>query len=99
MYPRCIGVCNGLVGRFQRRRLVYSENRKRPIWATISALAIVVVIGLGAWWTAVAAYEGNVGAMFLRFAISVIGGLYYVVMHRLATGRKLGLRSNTVDLW
>jgi len=84
---------------FLRRYLVKVENMSNWFWASISAAAIVVVVGLGAWWTAVAAYEGDVGAMLLRFSLSVVGGVYYVVMHRLATGRSLAIGNNTARLW
>ncbi len=93
-----VSALDGLVWRLVGGRcLVSSVYKEYGPWAIISATAVVVVAGLGAWWTAVAAYDGDVGSMLVRFGLSVVGGTYYVVLHRLATGRRLEFRGFSTD--
>ena len=66
-----------------------SRRTYGPGWVAVSGVAVVVWIGFGAWWTAVAAYEGEVGSMFFRLGLSIVGGTYYAVLHQVAKGRSL----------
>ncbi len=55
----------------------------------LAGLGLLVAVLLGSWWTGNAVAEGRVAVMLLRFTLSVFGGLYYVIMLRIATGRGL----------
>lgn len=58
----------------------------------LSAGGLVAAIALGSWWTGQAVADGRMGVMLVRFTLSVAGGLYYLAMYRVATGRRLRAR-------
>lgn len=66
-----------------------TRRQYRSGWVAISGLAVIVCVGFGAWWTAVAAHEGEVGSMFVRFGLSTVAGAYYAVLHQVARGGEL----------
>ncbi len=51
-------------------------------------VGLVVVAIAGAVWTGMAVSEGATAAMLVRFVASIAGGLYYLTLFRLATGRR-----------
>ncbi len=55
--------------------------------ALLAAAGLLAAVGLGAWWTGVAVANGQPAAVMLRFALSLAGGWYYLVLYRIARGR------------
>lgn len=61
-------------------RLSHFLKRRTP-WRTsliLSALGLVATIAIGSWWTAGAIADGQPGWTFVRFALTVALGTYYV---------------------
>lgn len=58
----------------------------------LAALGLLVAVTLGSWWTAVAVMDGLTIGVFIRFALSVAGGFYYLTMYRVSTGKTLAFR-------
>ena len=57
--------------------------------ATVMAVAgLAVTVLLGTWFTAHAVVAGNPTATFVRFAVSVLGGVYYLYLYHLSRGRR-----------
>ena len=48
--------------------------------AVSSFLLALTVVALGAWWTAQAIMDGDPAGTLLRFALSAVAGVYYVVL-------------------
>lgn len=58
----------------------------------LPGLGLLVAVALGSLWTAAAVVDGSATSVVLRFALSVAGGFYYLVMYRVATGQGLARR-------
>lgn len=57
----------------------------------LSAAGLLVAIALGSVWTAQAVVDGSTLAVPIRFVVSLAGAFYYLVMHRVATGKSLAI--------
>lgn len=55
----------------------------------IARFGLAVALAAGAWWTAQAVVAGDVGSMLVRLVVSVMVGVYYLLMVRLTQGRQL----------
>jgi len=66
-----------------------AEPGDRPPSAApwLATLGLLAAVALGSWWTAQAVVDGSPGSVLLRFGLSLAGGLYYLVLHRVARGR------------
>jgi hypothetical protein len=54
----------------------------------LAALGLLAAVSLGSWWTALAVVAGEPATVLLRFALSLGGGWYYLILYRLARGRR-----------
>lgn len=62
--------------------------------ATVMAVTgLAVAVLLGTWFTAQAVVAGDPTATFVRFAISMLGGWYYLYLYHLSRGRRFFTRS------
>lgn len=52
---------------------------------------------LGAWWTAAAVVDGDLGQVLIRLWLAVFGGFYYLVMLRVALGMSVQLKHRHTD--
>ncbi|MEM7276305.1 MAG: hypothetical protein AAF547_24735 [Actinomycetota bacterium] len=53
----------------------------------VSALGLVAVLVLGAWWTGAAVADGSPETVLVRFLLTVAAGFYYLVVNRIARYR------------
>ncbi len=53
---------------------------------------LLVAVAVGALWTGSAVADGRMGAMLVRFSVSLVGAFYYLVLYRVASGRSLAVR-------
>lgn len=73
------------------RRASYRRGReiqKNNPSSIASLLGLIAVTLAGSIWTGLAVAEGSGAVMLFRFAASIVGGLYYLTLYRLATGRR-----------
>ncbi len=70
-------------------RLILAERPMMLPGAVAVAVAILLVgsAAFGAWWTAAAVAAGDPAQVILRFGVSIILGLYYLVLFRVVRGR------------
>lgn len=54
----------------------------------LAAVGLLATVALGAVWTGQAIAAGEVTSTVIRFALSVAGGFYYLIMYRIASGRQ-----------
>lgn len=66
-----------------------AEPGDRPPSAApwLTTLGLLAAVALGSWWTAQAVAEGSPRTVVVRFGLSLAGGFYYLVLHRVARGR------------
>lgn len=66
-----------------------AERRDKvfPWDVVVSGFGLVAVMGLGGWWTAMAALAGSTQDVVIRFGVSVATGFYYLVVYRIARYR------------
>ena len=67
-------------------------DHKQTWESVLAGLGLLAVVIVGAIWTAAAVQDGSVTGMLLRFALSIAGGFYYLVVYRVATGQSLARR-------
>ena len=53
----------------------------------LTMLGLLAAVALGSWWTALAVVGGSPRTVLIRFAVSMLGGCYYLVLYRVARGR------------
>lgn len=68
--------------------MVEPGDRSLATAPVLTAIGLLAAVALGAWWTGSAVAAGSPGATVLRFALSLAGGWYYLVLYRVARGRR-----------
>ena len=63
--------------------------RQSPAGSWMSAVGLLVAVGLGSIWTAMAVVDGSTWGTLVRFVASIVVGAYYLVLFRLARAPKL----------
>ena len=60
--------------------MVWFRARQRRIESVLATAGLLAAVALGAWWTAQAVVDGRPWAMVARFTVSVVGGIYYLLL-------------------
>jgi len=55
-----------------------------PMGSFLSTSGLILAVCLGAWWTAMAVADGDIGGTLARFAISIAVAMYYLILTRAA---------------
>jgi hypothetical protein len=53
----------------------------------LTTLGLLAAIALGSVWVGLAVVQGSPVGVVVRFAVSLAGAWYYLVLHRVARGR------------
>jgi hypothetical protein len=60
--------------------MVWYRARQRRIDCFVATAGLLAALGGGAWWTAQAVAAGQPWTMVVRFALSVVVGVYYLAL-------------------
>ena len=62
-------------------------SAQKRLWLFVTQMLVLAATAFGAWWTVEAVADGRPWAMLFRFTLSIVLGVYYLMLARIVRVR------------